>query len=100
MRRSATGHGAVHDDAGADEFLYIGDLKDWNRVPDLHRIGVPVLITVGQHDKQTPACAMRMELNVPDAELHAFPNSSDLPFYEEPQAYRPALLDFLSRHRG
>ena len=34
------------------------------------------------------------------AELHVFRNSSHMPFYEEPQAYFPVLLDFLARHRG
>lgn len=85
---------------GPNEFLYIGNLKDWNRVPDLHRITVPVLITTGQHDELTPACAMRMKLHLPDAELHVFPNSSHMPFYEEPQAYYPVLLAFLKKHAG
>ena len=43
---------------GPNEYLYTGNLKDWNRVPDLHRIEVPVLITVGQHDEITAACAL------------------------------------------
>jgi proline iminopeptidase len=85
---------------GPNEFLYIGNLKDWNRVPDLHRIKVPVLITTGQHDELTPACALRMKLHLPNAELHVFPNSSHMPFYEEPQAYYPVLLEFLKKHRG
>ncbi len=85
---------------GPNEFLYTGNLKDWNRVPDLHRIEVPVLITCGQHDELTPACALRMKQHLPNAELKVFPNSSHMPFYEEPQAYYPALLDFLKRHRG
>ena len=85
---------------GPNEFLYIGNLKDWNRVPDLHRITVPALITCGQHDELTPACAMRMNLHLPNAELQVFPNSSHMPFYEEPNAYYPVLLDFLGRHRG
>ena len=85
---------------GPNEFLYTGNLKDWNRVPDLHRITVPVLITCGQHDELTPACAARMRQHLPNAELKVFPNSSHMPFYEEPQAYHPALLDFLGRHRG
>ena len=85
---------------GPNEFHYIGNLKDWNRVPDLHRITVPVLITCGQHDELTPACALRMKLHLPNAELKVFPNSSHMPFYEEPHAYYPALLDFLNRHRG
>ena len=85
---------------GPNEFLYIGNLKDWNRVPDLHRINVPTLITCGQHDELTPACALRMKLALPNAELKVFPNCSHMPFYEEPQLYYPALLDFLDRHRG
>ncbi|QPC43035.1 proline iminopeptidase-family hydrolase [Kaustia mangrovi] len=84
---------------GPNEFLYTGNLKDWNRVPDLPRIAVPVLITTGQHDELTPACAMRMKLALRDAELHVFANSSHMPFYEEPGAYYPVLLDFLKRNR-
>jgi proline iminopeptidase len=82
---------------GPNEFLYIGNLKDWNRMPDLPRITVPVLITVGHHDELTPACAARMQRGLPDAELHVFPNSSHMPFYEEPERYYPVLLDFLAR---
>jgi proline iminopeptidase len=85
---------------GPNEFLYIGNLKDWNRVPDLPRIDVPVLITVGRHDELTPACAARMQRALPDAELHVFPNSSHMPFYEEPGLYYPVLLDFLKRRRA
>jgi proline iminopeptidase len=83
---------------GPNEFLYTGNLKDWNRVPDLHKIPVPVLITTGQHDELTPACSLRMKLHLKDAELHVFPNSSHMPFYEEPHAYYPVQIDFLKRH--
>jgi len=85
---------------GPNEFLYTGNLKDWNRLPDMHRITVPVLITCGEHDELTPACSLRMKLALPNARLHVFPNSSHMPFYEEPHAYYPVLLDFLERHRG
>ena len=84
---------------GPNEFLYIGNLKDWNRVPDLPRITVPVLITCGEHDELTPACALRMKLNLPNAELHVIDNASHMPFYENPGAYYPVLHDFLARHR-
>ncbi len=85
---------------GPNEFLYIGNLKDWNRVPDLPRIACPVLITVGRHDEITPACALRMKQNLAHAELVVFPNSSHMPFYEEPAAYDATLLGFLARHAG
>lgn len=85
---------------GPNEFLYTGNLKDWNRLADMHRIDAPALITVGKHDEITPACAMRMKQALPNAELKVFPNSSHLPFYEEPDAYYPVLTGFLERHRS
>ena len=83
---------------GPNEFLYIGNLKDWNRIPDLPGLDLPVLITVGEHDELTPACAMRMKNALPDAQLCVFRNASHMPFYENPDAYYPALIDFLARH--
>lgn len=85
---------------GPNEFLYTGNLKDWNRVPDLHRIAVPTLILCGQHDELTPACSLRMKQNIAQAEIKVFPNSSHMPFYEEPGAYYPVLIDFLDRNRA
>ncbi|RUU23367.1 proline iminopeptidase, partial [Mesorhizobium sp. M6A.T.Ca.TU.002.02.2.1] len=85
---------------GPNEFLYIGNLKDWNRVPDLPRIKVPVLITHGEHDELTPACGLRMKLGLPQSELHIIPNASHMPFYENPAAYYPILLRFLSRNKA
>jgi proline iminopeptidase len=83
---------------GPNEFLYTGNLKDWNRIPDMNRITAPALITVGKYDELTPACALRMKHALPDAQLVVFPNSSHTPFYEEPDAYYPVLPDFLGRH--
>lgn len=82
---------------GPNEFLYTGNMANWNRIPDMHKIKVPCLITTGQHDELTPACARRMKEVLPDAELHVFPNSSHMPFFEEPEAYYPVLLKFLER---
>lgn len=82
---------------GPNEFLYVGNLKDWNRIPDMGRITAPAFIYCGQHDELTPACSLRMKLALPNAELKVFPNSSHMPFYEEPEAYHAALLPFLAR---
>ena len=83
---------------GPNEFLYIGNLRDWNRLKEMGEFRMPILITTGQHDELTPACALRMKLAAPHAEVHVFLNSSHMPFYEEPVAYFPALLSFLRRH--
>ncbi len=85
---------------GPNEFLYTGNLKDWNRVPDLHRIEAPTLIVCGQHDELTPACSLRMKQHLSRAEIKVFPNASHMPFYEEPAAYYPVLIDFLDRNRA
>lgn len=89
-------YGAIQ---GPNEFLYIGNIRHWSRLADLHRVDVPVLITVGQHDEQTPACALEMKLRLRNAQLNVFPNSSHLPFYEDPHLYYPVLRDFLERNR-
>ncbi|MHA6688671.1 proline iminopeptidase-family hydrolase [Mesorhizobium sp. A556] len=83
---------------GPNEFLYTGNLKEWNRVPDLPRIKAPVLIVHGEHDELTPACGLRMKGALPHAELKIVRNASHMPFYENPDEYYPTLIDFLSRH--
>ena len=83
---------------GPNEFLYTGNLKDWNRVPDLPKIKAPVLIVNGEHDELTPACALRMKTAMPEAQVSIMRNSSHMPFYENPADYYRVLVDFLSRH--
>jgi proline iminopeptidase len=84
---------------GPNEFLYIGNLKNWNRIPDLPRITVPVLITCGEHDELTSACSMRMKHALPDAQIHVIEHASHMAFYENPDEYYSILLDFLAaRH--
>ncbi|MCB1812505.1 MAG: proline iminopeptidase-family hydrolase [Candidatus Competibacteraceae bacterium] len=83
---------------GPNEFLYVGNLKDWNRLADMHRITCPTLITVGMHDELPPSCAMRMQAALPNATLRVFKNSSHMPFYEEPDAYYAELQAFLAAH--
>ncbi len=93
--------GALRDHAGPNEFLYIGNLKDWNRIPDLHRIAAPVLIVVGEHDELTRACALRMKNALPPgATVNVVRNASHMPFYENPKGYYPPLLAFLSQVSG
>jgi len=40
-----------------------------------------------------------MKLALPGARLHVFPNSSHLPFHEEPEDYLAVLTAFLDEHR-
>lgn len=84
---------------GPNEFLYVGNLKDWSRLAELHIIRVPTFVFCGRWDEQTPACAMRMVDRLPFVEFHVFEASSHMPFWEEPEAYRARLIDFLGRRR-
>lgn len=85
---------------GPNEFVYTGNLKDWNRIPDMHRIDVPVLIVVGEHDELTPACAMRMHHALPRSTLRVFRGASHSTCFETPEPYFRALTEFLDDHRG
>lgn len=101
VRRSQDGFNrAIYEHVqGPNEYHYVGTIKDWNRVPDLHRIEVPVLVLGGQFDVMTPHCAMRTHRALPKAEIKIFKNSSHSPFYEEPAAYLETVISFLTGHR-
>ncbi len=82
---------------GPNEFHYVGNLKDWNRMDTLATLNIPILIVVGQYDEITPACAMRMKEVAKHAEIKVFPHSSHVPFFEEPQLFQETLRWFLTR---
>ena len=82
---------------GPNEFLYIGNLKDWNRISDMDSLEMPTLIITGTHDEIGPACASRMNNVLPNSEVVVFHNSSHVPFYEEPDLYFKELQIFLSK---
>ena len=83
---------------GPNEFLYIGNLKDWNRIEEMKNVNTKTLITVGMHDELPPSCALKMHNALPNSEIKVFKNSSHMPFYEEPDEYFNVLLNFLNRH--
>jgi proline iminopeptidase len=58
---------------------------------------MPTLIVTGTHDEIGPACALKMANVLSNSEVAIFPNSSHVPFYEEPADYFDALKDFLER---
>lgn len=82
---------------GPNEFTYTGNMKNWNRVPDMHRINVPVLLLTGLYDELTPACSAQMHHVLPSSEIRVFKNSSHMPFFEEPDAYFDCLEGFLRK---
>ena len=80
---------------GPNEFLYIGNLKDWDRISEMKGVDTPSLITVGMHDELPPSCALKMHNALPNSIIKVFKNSSHMPFYEEPDEYFKTLINFI-----
>jgi len=80
---------------GPNEFLYIGNLKDWNRIEEMKNVNTKTLITVGMHDELPPSCALKMHNALPNSEIKVFKNSSHMPFYEEPEDYFMTIKNFI-----
>lgn len=85
---------------GPNEFTCIGNLKNWDRLVDLPLIKQPVLVLCGHHDELTPDSAARIARGLSNATLKVFPNSSHMPFFEEPADYLATVEKFLNAHRG
>ena len=85
---------------GPNEFVYIGNLKDWNRIPDMHRIDKPTYIIVGEHDELTPACAMKMHHAIPGSTIRVFKNASHCTCFEDAGALLPRASGLPRRPSG
>jgi len=83
---------------GPNEFTVVGNLKDWSRDADLHRITIPTLCTYGRHDELGEPCSLRIREGIPRAELVCFEESSHVAHIEEADAYAETVEAFLRRH--
>jgi proline-specific peptidase len=81
---------------GPNEFLVIGNLKDWNRIDRLAEIKQPTLVTVGRYDELTPACAETLNQGIPNSRMVVFENSSHTAHIEEPERFLKTVSDFLA----
>lgn len=82
---------------GPNEFTVVGNLRDWSRDADLHRITQPTLITYGAYDELGEPCAFNIKEGIPHAELIRFEESAHVAHIEEADAYSAAVEAFLSR---
>ena len=83
-----------------EEYSVLGNLRGWNRLPDMHKIEQPTLVLVGEHDELTPEEALRMHLELPDSRIHVFRGAAHSYQFECPEEYRTVLGDFLTENRG
>ncbi len=80
---------------GPSEFTITGNLKDWDRWSDLHRIATPTLLLVGRHDTMAVDDIERMGRLIPNSRVVICENGSHLSMYDDQPAYFEALVPFL-----
>ena len=75
-------HNTVYESInGPNEFTTIGNLRYWNRTPDLG-----------------PTCAATLQAGIPNAETVVFEESAHVAHIEEPEPYRKCVSEFLARN--
>ena len=80
---------------GPSEFGIAGKLANWNRVPDLPKLTVPVLSIGGQHDTMDPAHMRMIAQKVQNGNSLICPNGSHMSLYDDQQTYFTGLIKFL-----
>jgi pimeloyl-ACP methyl ester carboxylesterase len=75
----------------------------WNviKAESFAALSVPTLLLTGDADSTAPPSLMRMlARHMPAAELVVVPEAGHSPYWERPDIFNDALLDFLRRHSG
>ncbi|WAH36948.1 proline iminopeptidase-family hydrolase [Alicyclobacillus dauci] len=85
---------------GAHEFVFTGNLKDWDRWPDLHKIHVPTLVVSGRHDSMNPADIEEMGRRIPNARVAICENGSHMSMWDDTEAYFRYIKDFVHAVAG
>ena len=85
---------------GPNEFMVIGNLKDWDRTDRLREITVPTVITVGRYDELTPACAETLLEGIPGSKMVVFEESAHVAYLEETEKYLKVVAGFLADVEG
>ena len=80
---------------GKSEFLVTGNLKDWERWDQLHKITVPTLTIGARYDEMPFADLQRMATLFPKGRNLTCPNGSHMAMWDDQAAYFDGLLGFL-----
>lgn len=81
---------------GPNEFVVIGNLKDWDRTARLGEIALPTLVTCGRYDELAPPCAETLHRGIAGSRMVRFESSAHMAHMEEPEAFRRTVADFLA----
>jgi proline iminopeptidase len=81
---------------GNNEFIINGNLRDWSRLNDLHRITLPTLLISGQYDTMNPADIAEMGRRIPKSRVVICPNGSHLSMWDDTEFYFDAVKKFIA----
>ncbi len=80
---------------GPNEFVIVGNFKNWERWADLPRIKTPTLVMGARYDEMDPEQMRRVSELIPSARLFISDKGSHLCMYDDQAAYFGALVPFL-----
>ncbi|WP_231717541.1 proline iminopeptidase-family hydrolase [Hymenobacter sp. DG25A] len=80
---------------GPSEFGVSGKLLNWDRVPDLPKLSVPVLSIGGKYDTMDPEHMRMVAQKVQNGTALICPNGSHMSFYDDQQTYMAGLTKFI-----
>lgn len=80
---------------GANEFVFTGTLKNWDRWEDLQDITIPTLLLVGRHDTMSVDDIEEMGRRLPHSRVGICEQGSHLSMWDDPKAYFDHLIQFL-----
>ena len=92
-----TGKAAYEKLWGPNEAFANGELKNWDKIKQLHQITIPTLVTCGQYDELTPWQAAITRDELTNGSLRIITNGSHLAHIEEEETYLQVLNDFLAK---
>jgi len=85
---------------GPNEFLVNGNFKDWNRWDDLPGIGIPALLSVGEHDTMPPRDIEEMGRRIPNARVQVVEDAGHMAMWDNPDVFFNGIARFIADTRG
>ena len=82
---------------GPSEFTITGTLKDFDLLPRLDEIGLPVLLTCGDYDEAGVKTVKDYHMAFPDASMAVIPYSAHLHHIEQPEIFKAIVNNFLTK---
>lgn len=82
---------------GPSEFTATGNLLNYNRLKDLHKITVPTLLTAGEYDEARPSSVRYYTSLIPGAQFKEIPQAAHSTMMDNPKEYIGVLREFLKK---